>query len=628
MSSDINLDLSQMSSRLPSPPPVPEVQINSFSQNVKELQSSSLSEGSTGGTGLSASLASSLQSQSGSESHSSGESLHDGIAAESHRLRPGTKVADMAAGPPLIPLSQLDSPFQLQEYLKALYHSYTHPKDTDTLFPITYDIALRLAQPPDGADWLLWLYELCRLLTIKINNLIIAFFSQRPPCSTNTCPEMRAAEWQYLCAVHEPPKSCCAIDYCCHTLDWATNILTSPKFFPSRLTLGSESSGGKQVPMRHLTNIFRRVYRIFAHAWFQHREAFWEVENSEGLYIFFKTVCDVYNLMPEDSYTIPLETTMTATMTRDMQTRPSSQGNEDQQGKKLTILRKIAKRDEKSPAERRDLRPIDIGATARRHRQSPSRGSSVGTIVEASEDDEFRDENAVRVGSPLSRQANNTLESRGSREASPFSQLRYRITATARRKSGEKRNHKRKGIQKEKEDKTEKDSEQDKEEETEKMKNQEREQEQEEQEEQQQNEEPTVLPLPVHINGQSETEVELATKAESQDITDVTPASTAAREQTSPRDTTTETSSEQLKFEEKDSEERLVPEAESSSNNESTDEGPPSDCDPVDIADQRKQDEPPDTPSHRGTNEKKEEEEAKVAEEDLTGMPQFLPETL
>ena len=164
-----------------------------------------------------------------------------------------------------------------------------------------------LAAPPENVDRSLWLYELCRFLVQKVNNLIVGFFSDSPPCSALDCPEMRASEWQYLCAVHDPPKSCCAIDYCCHTLDWAANILTSQKHFPSRLTLGSDTSGGSQQSVRHLTNVFRRVYRMFAHAWFQHRDVFWAVESHEGLYIFYKTVCDVYSLIPEDNYTVPKE---------------------------------------------------------------------------------------------------------------------------------------------------------------------------------------------------------------------------------------------------------------------------------------------------------------------------------
>ena len=165
-------------------------------------------------------------------------------------------------------------------------------------------MALKLAQAPDNVDKTLWLYELCRFLTQKVNSIIVALFSDNPACSSTTCPEMRASEWQYLCAVHDPPKSCCAIDYCCHTLDWAANTLTSPKHFPSRLALGADQST-QHSQMRQLTNIFRRVYRVFAHAWFQHQDMFWKVEGRTGLYVFFKTVCDVYGLIPEDNYTIP-----------------------------------------------------------------------------------------------------------------------------------------------------------------------------------------------------------------------------------------------------------------------------------------------------------------------------------
>ncbi|KAL1997727.1 hypothetical protein VTN02DRAFT_944 [Thermoascus thermophilus] len=296
----------------------------------------------------------------------------------------------MASGPPLIPLSQLDSPFQLQEHLKALYHHYTKPDSSRTVVPITREVAVDLAEPPEGVERSLWLYELCRFLTMKVNNLIIAFFAEDPPCSSQTCPEMRASEWQYLCAVHDPPKSCCAIDYCCHTLDWATNILTSPKYFPSRLTLGSEAGGGPQASMRHLTNIFRRLYRIFAHAWFQHRGVFWQVEGHDGLYVFFKTVCDVYNLIPEDNYTIPPEAE--GPETQDQTQAPPDNGAE---GRRLTILRKEpegpgAAAAGRSASEETTTEPssISTGSTTRRHKHSPSTGFKVTTIAEGAEESE------------------------------------------------------------------------------------------------------------------------------------------------------------------------------------------------------------------------------------------------
>nr|KMM69039.1 Mob1 family protein [Coccidioides posadasii RMSCC 3488] len=331
------------SPRLPSPPPFTEVQIGPKSPTV-------------------------------SDSPLAASPAQDD--ASTRRIRPGTKAVDMASGPPLVPLSQLDSPFQLQEHLKASYQDYTRPPGSSTVIPINRATAEQLAEPPEGVERSLWLYELCRFLTMKANNIVIAFFAETPPCSVQTCPEMRASEWQYLCAVHDPPKACCAIDYCCHTLDWATNILTSPKFFPSRLTLGSEAGGGPQASMRHLTNIFRRVYRIFAHAWFQHREVFWQVEGHDGLHVFFKTVCDMYNLLPEDNYTIPAEAEGEEPRT----SKP------DEAGRKMTILRKEDKRQPELSLD--SASSLGTGATTRRHRHSPSTGAAVSTIAEAAEDED------------------------------------------------------------------------------------------------------------------------------------------------------------------------------------------------------------------------------------------------
>ncbi|CAI6337462.1 unnamed protein product [Periconia digitata] len=301
----------------------------------------------------------------------------------SRRIRPGTKADDMAEGPPLVDLSEIDSAFQLTEHLKALHNFLTHPIGTDSTVAVDRDMALKLANPPDNIDKTLWLYELCRFLTQKVNAIIIALFSDDPPCSSTTCPEMRASEWQYLCAVHDPPKSCGAIDYSCHTLDWAANTLTSPKNFPSRLAMAHDQNTQHQQ-YRSLINIFRRVYRIFAHAWFQHREMFWKVEGRTGLYIFFKTVCDVYGLIPQDSYTIP----------------PEAEGMEESEETNTIQPPLILRRESSGYAPSGDTGSVlDSGdknslstpgtSTTKRHRQSPTVSlSSVSTVVEESEEDE------------------------------------------------------------------------------------------------------------------------------------------------------------------------------------------------------------------------------------------------
>jgi hypothetical protein len=199
-----------------------------------------------------------------------------------------------------------------------------------------------------------------------------ALFADDPPCSAATCPEMRASEWQYLCAAHEPPKSCCAIDYCCHTLDWCATALTSTKLFPSRLGLGTETLSA-QAQIRKMTEVFRRVYRIFAHAWFSHKDVFWRVESKTGLYLLFKTVCDEYRLIPEDNYTIPpeaegIETTPVATRAMP------------------TILQR-----DLSDSESAGNSTLATGNTTKRHRHTMShdRSVSVSTVIhEEVEEDE------------------------------------------------------------------------------------------------------------------------------------------------------------------------------------------------------------------------------------------------
>lgn len=206
---------------------------------------------------------------------------------------------------------------------------------------------------------------------------------------------MRASEWQYLCAVHDPPKSCSAVDYCCHTLDWAATTLTSSKMFPSRLGLGSGSGGFAaggpdkilQQQMKELTNIFRRVYRIYAHAWFQHREMFWRVEAKTGLYVFFKTVCDVYGLIQPENHTIPPEAEGLDSAVDELQRKLDS----------VTIAPVVLKRDPAEVVTPQAMQPpttdqlMEGSETTKRHRHTKSdHVKSLTTVIqeEAEEEEE------------------------------------------------------------------------------------------------------------------------------------------------------------------------------------------------------------------------------------------------
>jgi len=140
----------------------------------------------------------------------------------------------------------------------------------------------------------------------------------------------------------------------------------------------SSEQGMINAQNKHLTNIFRRVYRIFAHAWWQHEAAFWKVELETGLYIFFKTVCVTYNLMPEDNYTIP----------------PKAEGIEEKEQKTPIVpTPSLMTRDRSGPkggVENGGDHILSAAHTTKRHRHSPSVGGSVPTVTEEVEEEDVQ----------------------------------------------------------------------------------------------------------------------------------------------------------------------------------------------------------------------------------------------
>ncbi|RIA96070.1 Mob1/phocein [Glomus cerebriforme] len=197
------------------------------------------------------------------------------------RNRPGTKLEDTYQFPH-IPLDQIDSAFALQEYLQSLIR--TDKENLDALVEL-----------PPGQDKETWQYEHLRQLCLELNYLVVQLEAE---CTRQTCPEMKADEWQYLCAAHPAPMNCCAIDYIVHTLDGATTLLNSHKYFPSRISIPETS-------LKHYQSIARRLYRIFAHAWFHHREIFEAFENENMLYVRFLKLSERYELIAKNLLIIP-----------------------------------------------------------------------------------------------------------------------------------------------------------------------------------------------------------------------------------------------------------------------------------------------------------------------------------
>ncbi|XP_032967352.1 MOB-like protein phocein [Rhinolophus ferrumequinum] len=155
----------------------------------------------------------------------------------------------------------------------------------------------KILEPPEGQDEGVWKYEHLRQFCLELNGLAVKLQSE---CHPDTCTQMTATEqWIFLCAAHKTPKECPAIDYTRHTLDGAACLLNSNKYFPSRVSI-KESSVAK------LGSVCRRIYRIFSHAYFHHRQIFDEYENETFLCHRFTKFVVKYNLMSKDNLIVPI----------------------------------------------------------------------------------------------------------------------------------------------------------------------------------------------------------------------------------------------------------------------------------------------------------------------------------
>jgi hypothetical protein len=210
-----------------------------------------------------------------------GNGGHDNILRRNNR---GCKSKDFYNWPEQ-PFEEMDSPLAVQQYIQQLINR--NPADIDEI--------LRL---PDGQDLGAWKIEHLRLFCMQLNRLAAKL---QDCCHPETCNQMTATEqWIFLCAAHKQPNECPAIDYTIHTLDGATSLLNSNKYFPSRVTI-KESSVAK------LGSVCRRVYRIFSHAYYHHFQVFDEFEKETHLCKRFSKFVTMYELMPKESLIVPAD---------------------------------------------------------------------------------------------------------------------------------------------------------------------------------------------------------------------------------------------------------------------------------------------------------------------------------
>lgn len=99
--------------------------------------------------------------------------------------------------------------------------------------------------------------------------------------------------------------------------------------------------------------------------------------------MLFKTVCDVYSLIPEENYTIPPEAEGLAAKDGDKKNGDKKEGK--------AVLKEQGNDDTATTDDADATTTTSTGATTRRHKATPSFSSSVAAIAEGDEDDSKAD---------------------------------------------------------------------------------------------------------------------------------------------------------------------------------------------------------------------------------------------
>ena len=172
------------------------------------------------------------------------------------RNRPGATAADWCSWPEEA-FGEMEGTLATQQFLQQLLRRDAAAVENALI-------------APEGQDEAVWKYEHLRQVCLELNGLAVKLQAE---CAPEVCAQMSATEqWIFLCAAHRTPQECSAVDYTRHTLDGAACLLNSNKYFPSRVTI-------KDSSLSKLSSICRRIYRIFSHAYYHHRDLFDDFES-------------------------------------------------------------------------------------------------------------------------------------------------------------------------------------------------------------------------------------------------------------------------------------------------------------------------------------------------------------
>jgi hypothetical protein len=181
-----------------------------------------------------------------------------------------------------------------------------------------------------------------RRLAQDLSHPLITMLQQE--CTRASCPEMKAGEWMYLCVAHgndgamevslipfidegSPSDGRCSnaapstTSYTPWTVQQRFLIphersLHGMRHMSIRLTFSTcfeTSLHSINIPTpshRHFGSLARRLGRIFAHAYFHHREVFEQAEAESSLYARFLALTFKFDLVPAEFLIIPTQSGM------------------------------------------------------------------------------------------------------------------------------------------------------------------------------------------------------------------------------------------------------------------------------------------------------------------------------
>lgn len=195
------------------------------------------------------------------------------------RNRVGTRSEDMYAWND-VELDDIDSVNSLNLYIQQMLRK-DHTNITE------------LVAVPEGTSEHAWVAEHLRIIASQMSQLLVGLYDVVDP-KVN----MSVNGEQYLLPGPEGAVSCTALEYCTVTLNSFCNVLNSNTTFPSRHSV-------KESAFKQLLNPCRRVHRIFAFAYFHHREVYEDVEAQMLLCARFTALCKTYKLIPPKLLSIP-----------------------------------------------------------------------------------------------------------------------------------------------------------------------------------------------------------------------------------------------------------------------------------------------------------------------------------